>query len=167
MINVIPGKRYRFRLLSLACEPNYVFSIDGHDMTVIEADGVNTQPLVVDSVRIFTGQRYSVVLEATQAIDNYWIRANPNFGHTGFENGINSAILRYVGASVEEPSTALTKSAKPLKETDLHPLDPMPVVRSCKVHMMESDSGLTHWYPSLANPSMEVLTWPSIWCSAS
>ena len=45
-INVEHGKRYRFRLISLACEPNFTFSIDGHNMTIIEADGQLTEPLV-------------------------------------------------------------------------------------------------------------------------
>ncbi|KAI0692982.1 phenoloxidase [Cerioporus squamosus] len=126
VITVSPGKRYRFRLVSLSCDPNFVFSIDGHDLTIIEADSVNTQPLVVDSIQIFAGQRYSFVLEANQSVDNYWIRANPNIGNTGFAGGINSAILRYEGAPETEP-TSLSLSTKPLKETELHPLTPMPV----------------------------------------
>ena len=128
VISVSPGKRYRFRLVSLSCDPNYVFSIDGHSMTVIEADSVNTEPLVVDSIQIFSGQRYSFVLEADQPVSNYWIRANPNTGTIGFLNGVNSAILRYEGAPPVEP-TSLDISAKRLKETDLRPLRPMPVVR--------------------------------------
>ncbi|TFK16418.1 Cupredoxin [Coprinopsis marcescibilis] len=32
VINVRRGRRYRFRLVSLSCSPNYVFSIDGHTM---------------------------------------------------------------------------------------------------------------------------------------
>jgi len=55
VIKVEPGKRYRFRLISLSCDPNYVFSIDGHSFTIIEVDGVNTKPLEVDSIRIFAG----------------------------------------------------------------------------------------------------------------
>lgn len=31
-------------------------------MTIIEADSVNTQPLVVDSIQIFAAQRYSFVV---------------------------------------------------------------------------------------------------------
>ena len=46
-------------------------SIDGHNMTIIEADGVETDPLTVDSFAIFASQRYSVVLTADQPIDNY------------------------------------------------------------------------------------------------
>ena len=54
--------RYRFRLVSISCDPNFIFAIDGHNMTVIEADGVNTQPKLVDSIQIFAGQRYSFVV---------------------------------------------------------------------------------------------------------
>ena len=54
--------RYRFRLISLSCDPNYVFSIDGHDLTVIEADGIETQPVTVNAVQIFSAQRYSFVV---------------------------------------------------------------------------------------------------------
>ena len=53
---------YRIRLLSMACNPNYIFSIDGHNMTIIEVDGVNHEPLPVDSLQIFTAQRYSFIV---------------------------------------------------------------------------------------------------------
>ena len=40
-------------------------------MTVIEADGVETNPHTVDSFEIFPSQRYSVVVHADQPVDNY------------------------------------------------------------------------------------------------
>ena len=63
----------------MSCDPSFAFSIDGHQFTVIEVEGTNVQPLVVDSLEIFagmlaetilaslligflTGQRYSVVV---------------------------------------------------------------------------------------------------------
>nr|AAB63444.1 phenoloxidase [Trametes sp. I-62] len=127
VINVTQGKRYRFRLVSLSCDPNHTFSIDGHNMTIIEVDSVNSQPLVVDSIQIFAAQRYSFVLNANQAVDNYWVRANPSFGNVGFSGGINSAILRYAGAPAIEPTTNQTTSVIPLNEVNLHPLAPTPV----------------------------------------
>jgi iron transport multicopper oxidase len=48
---------YRFRLISISCQPHFNFSIDGHQMTVIEAEGTNVQPLVVDNIQIFVGTR--------------------------------------------------------------------------------------------------------------
>ncbi|KDQ29908.1 multi-copper oxidase superfamily [Pleurotus ostreatus PC15] len=122
LIRVLWGIKYRFRLVSLSCDPNYTFSIDGHKMTIIEVDGVNTKPLEVDSIQIFAGQRYSFVLHANQRIANYWIRANPNLGTRGFEGGLNSAILRYYGAPNQDPTTTEGTSTNPLIETNLVPL---------------------------------------------
>ena len=56
------------RLVSVSCDPNFRFSIDRHDMVVIEADGENVQPRNVDSITIFAGQRYSFIVRLTAAI---------------------------------------------------------------------------------------------------
>ncbi|KAF9038528.1 laccase [Panaeolus papilionaceus] len=124
VLQVEPGKRYRLRLISMSCDPNFNFSIDGHNLTIIEVDGENVRPLVVDSLQIFAGQRYSVILEANQAVDNYWIRAEPNLnrGTQGFDGGINSAILRYSDAAAADPTSTDPQSTNPLNEVNLHPL---------------------------------------------
>jgi iron transport multicopper oxidase len=57
VIAVKQGVRYRFRLVNMSCHPDYVFSIDGHAFTVIEVDGATHKPYVVDSLRIFAGER--------------------------------------------------------------------------------------------------------------
>ncbi|KIL62869.1 multicopper oxidase [Amanita muscaria Koide BX008] len=122
VINVQPNKRYRMRLVSISCDPNYIFSIDNHTMTVIEADGVSTNPVTVNAIQIFVGQRYSFVLTTNQPVNNYWIRANPNVGTTGFANGLNSAILRYAGAPLADPTTNQSTTTNLLAETSLSPL---------------------------------------------
>ncbi|KIL65095.1 multicopper oxidase [Amanita muscaria Koide BX008] len=122
VVNVKGGLRYRFRLFSLACGPNYVFSIDSHKLTVIEAEGNNVHQVKVDSIQIFAGQRYSFILHADQPASNYWVRAQPNKGQQGFQNGINSAIMRYVGAPTQDPTTSQSSNPTLLKETDLHSL---------------------------------------------
>jgi iron transport multicopper oxidase len=55
VVNVQKGKRYRFRLISMSCDPNFHFSIDGHDLTVIEADSLPTQPHTVNNIQILAG----------------------------------------------------------------------------------------------------------------
>ncbi|KAG2127516.1 laccase, partial [Suillus clintonianus] len=122
VVNVEYGKRYRLRIIGMSCVPNFIFSIDGHDLTVIEADGQLTEPLLVDSVQILAGQRYSAVLNANQPVDNYWIRAFPNTPNSTFYGGQNMAILRYQGAPIAEPTTNQTTSTMPLLETNLHAL---------------------------------------------
>lgn len=128
VVSVTQGKRYRMRLIALSCDPFYTFSIDGHGMTVIEADGINTQPLIVNNITIFAGQRYSFILNANQTVGNYWIRAEPRAGIDGgipgYAGGINSAILRYTGAPVADPTTSIWSgtSVIPLEEGNLVPL---------------------------------------------
>ncbi|TFK21956.1 laccase 9 [Coprinopsis marcescibilis] len=126
VVNVVPGKRYRFRLVSMSCDPGYKFSIDNHDLTIIEADGHLTLPLKVQEIEILTGQRYSFILEANQPPDNYWIRARPDSGYAHLgrysSGGINSAILRYAGAAPLEPKSSAFKNPVQLREEDLHPL---------------------------------------------
>jgi iron transport multicopper oxidase len=90
--------------------------------TIIEVDGINVQPLTVDSIQIFAGQRYSFVLTTNQPVANYWIRANPNLGTRGFAGGLNSAILRYSGAPDADPTSTQTPNSNPLVEANLHPL---------------------------------------------
>ncbi|KAI0035616.1 laccase [Vararia minispora EC-137] len=126
VITVKSGKRYRFRIVSLSCDPNFTFSIDNHTMTIIESDGVSTQPLQVDSLVIYAGQRYSAVVSADQAVGNYWVRALPNINGASYTNGQNSAILRYSGAATADPTTS-EASSSPLVENNLHPLVSTPV----------------------------------------
>ncbi|KAG1753254.1 laccase [Suillus lakei] len=120
VVSIEYGKRYRLRLIAMSCDPNFMFSIDNHNLTVIEADGELTEPLLVDSLQILAGQRYSVVLIANQPVDNYWIRALPNTPNSDFNGGQSSAILRYSGAPVAEPTTNQTQSTMRLVETNLH-----------------------------------------------
>ncbi|KAF8159243.1 laccase [Crassisporium funariophilum] len=131
IINVECNKRYRLRIVALSCDNSFLFSIAAHKLLIIEADGENTAPLQVDSLQIFAGQRYSVVVSADQEVGNYWVRAQPNVGRgtQGFEGGINSAILRYAGAPPTNPSPPATASPalRPLVEHDLRALGAGPV----------------------------------------
>ncbi|KAG0704573.1 laccase [Suillus ampliporus] len=122
VVNVEYGKRYRLRLIGMSCNPSFNFSIDGHNLTVIEADGILTEPLLVDSLQIFAGQRYSVILAADKPVNNYWLRALPSTVNSTFNGGLNSAILRYEGAPAEDPTTNNSNSTMPMLETNLHAL---------------------------------------------
>ncbi|TFL05395.1 laccase [Pterulicium gracile] len=134
IVNVEYGKRYRLRIIQMACDADMIFSIDGHAFDIIEVEGTPTRPLTVDRLHIFSGQRYSAVLHANQPPDNYYIRALPFPGRVltwNYERGANSAILRYKGALDREPSAISDEgqisSTRPFREKDLVPLDPIPV----------------------------------------
>ncbi|GAW08671.1 laccase 2 [Lentinula edodes] len=127
VINVEHGKRYRFRLIDMSFDAFHGFSIDNHNLTIIEVDGINTLPHTVNFIEIYPAQRYSFVLNANRPISNYRIRAlsNTGVGAHNFTNGVNSAILRYVGAPEEEPQTSqpLSSDVMIFREGDLHPLE--------------------------------------------
>lgn len=122
VVPVEHGKRYRFRIVGASCDPWFNFTIDGHPMTVIETDGIETEPLVVDSLAVFAGQRYSVVVTANQTVGNYWIRALSNHPNQTFDGGQSSAILRYAGAPEQDPTTEQGPYLRPYDESNVHPL---------------------------------------------
>ncbi|KAF9446151.1 multicopper oxidase [Macrolepiota fuliginosa MF-IS2] len=126
VVSIDQGKRYRLRLVSISCDPDFVFSIDGHDLTVIEVEGTRVQPYTVNTIQLLAGQRYDVVLNANQTVDNYWIRALPNSGNRNlnstFDNGVNSAILRYSGAASTDPTSTRQSVQNKLSEANLHPV---------------------------------------------
>ncbi|KAJ2765825.1 ferroxidase fet3 [Coemansia nantahalensis] len=71
-LNFEPDKTYRIRLLNIGSAFMFRFSIGGHEMYIIEADGVATEMQKVDSVVLGVAQRVSVLVRALPAADaNY------------------------------------------------------------------------------------------------
>lgn len=102
----------------MACKPNYVFSIDGHNLTVIEVDGNYVEPYTVDSIQVHAAQRYSFILHAHQHVGNYWVHAVPNQPI----EASTRAILRYTGAPAQLPRDKPTSGQNALNETLLRSL---------------------------------------------
>jgi hypothetical protein len=50
------------------------FSIDSHNLTVIASDGAPFEPIEVESVNVFPGQRFDIIVHTDQSIGNYWMR---------------------------------------------------------------------------------------------
>ncbi|KXS09097.1 multicopper oxidase [Gonapodya prolifera JEL478] len=112
VLNFTPGKTYRLRLINEGAMAPFEFSIDNHVMTVIESDGVYTNPTVVDNVRILPSQRYSVLVTANQRVSNYFIRATMDVAMWAPApvdlNGLNpnvTGIVRYAGAPARTPTS--------------------------------------------------------------
>jgi iron transport multicopper oxidase len=142
IITVEPGKRYRMRVIQMACYTAFDYSIDGHTLTVIEADSILTEPYEVDSIYVFAGQRYSHILDTRDTRpDAYWIRAQPerlvytylireesgaNYTIPYWGNNTNVAVLRYTNSPNLFPTTPadvnVPISTQPLLESELRPL---------------------------------------------
>ncbi|TFK37385.1 laccase-4 [Crucibulum laeve] len=125
-INVVSGKKYRFRVINISAYSGFIFSIESHSLSIIEVDGINHRPLTVGGLAIYAGQRYSVVLNANQPIRNYWVRAPMELQHSN--NNLTCptvdtenvyAVLHYQGASSSEPTTKAKVSASNLLQEHL------------------------------------------------
>ncbi|KAI9344834.1 Cupredoxin [Zopfochytrium polystomum] len=123
---VVFGKRYLLRIINMSGEAAFTFSIDGHNLTVVEADGVYTVPTVVDQFPITAGQRYSVILNANAKVSNYWIRADLDeqlyFPAPIDLNGLvpyARSILRYKGAAKTNPTTKAAQNPTVLNPFNL------------------------------------------------
>lgn len=96
VITVIPGKTYRLRISSLTALSALSFQIEGHNMTVVEADGHNVEPFVVQNLFIYSGETYSVLIKADQnPTRNYWATTNIVSRNATFTTPPGLAILNY------------------------------------------------------------------------
>lgn len=70
-----PGTAMRLRLINHSSYLSYWFSIDSHPLTIVEIDGVEVEPIVSQGVHVNIGQRYSVIIHATEKVGDYTIRS--------------------------------------------------------------------------------------------
>ncbi|KAJ2839596.1 hypothetical protein J3B01_000573 [Coemansia erecta] len=67
-IRFSPGRRYRLRVVSMSFTYWFKVRLPGHNMQVIEADGIYSQPFAVDGLDMCPGQRYSVIITAHDSL---------------------------------------------------------------------------------------------------
>lgn len=73
--SIKPGTTMRLRLINHSSYLSYWFSIDRHPLTIVEIDGVDVEPIVSQGVHVNIGQRYSVIISATEKVGDYTIRS--------------------------------------------------------------------------------------------
>ncbi|QRW12867.1 Multicopper oxidase [Ceratobasidium sp. AG-Ba] len=123
VISVEQGKRYRFRVVNNGALGYYTFQIDGHPLKIIEADGLAHEPLIVNSLDIHPGERYSIVVEANQTVGNYWIRAPITARRSSStpHNNVFAQLIRVL-APTNDPTTSQT-SGTTLDISNLRPVE--------------------------------------------
>ncbi len=77
VFTVQKGGRYRFRVICTSMTYGFRISIDGHMLNIISSDGHDVVTKTVESVVVFSGERYDFYITADdpQGVGNYWIRA--------------------------------------------------------------------------------------------
>ena len=124
------GKQYRFRLMNAASLSMIRFELEGHQMTIIEADGTPVEPRKVDFITVKAAQRYSVLISMNREPDAYKFRADLTMDMFMYDNPAlianQSATLYYDGVSLNTSTTKLVQrnSSESVSETDLRPLFP-------------------------------------------
>lgn len=63
-ISVEPGKTYYFRLTNIGAFSSQYFWIEGHNMTIIQVDGVYTEPAEAEMIYVTAAQRYGFLVTA-------------------------------------------------------------------------------------------------------
>ncbi|UZO16266.1 uncharacterized protein OCT59_007655 [Rhizophagus irregularis] len=97
----VSNKRYRLRIINTSAFSAFFFSIDKHEMEVIEVEGSYTKRNKIHRLPINVAQRYSVIVTANQPVDNYIMRSE--FQKTCMPDdakklSIVKAIVHYDGA---------------------------------------------------------------------
>ncbi|PKA58076.1 L-ascorbate oxidase [Apostasia shenzhenica] len=94
VITMIPGKIYRLRIISVSSLSAFNLELEGHNMTIVEADGSYVNPVAVKNLNIYSGESYSVLIKADQDPSrNYWVALNVVSRKPGTPTG--TAILNY------------------------------------------------------------------------
>lgn len=76
VFTVSHGNVYRFRFIGATSFYSYRVSIDEHKLIVVATDGEWIEPVTVDYLMVFSGERYDVLVQADQTSkDNFIIRA--------------------------------------------------------------------------------------------
>jgi len=68
-VGIEAGKTYLFRLANVGAFAGQYFWIEGHELKVVEVDGVYTEGIATDLIYLSAAQRYSVLVTAKNTSD--------------------------------------------------------------------------------------------------
>ncbi|KAJ1719225.1 ferroxidase fet3, partial [Coemansia biformis] len=116
-IKFVPGKRYRFRLVSMSITEWFKFRIPGHKLDIIETDGIRSKPHAVDGLDIGPGQRYSVIVTAHDSAKfNFVYNVTLYANFVPLIKGLNP---RYYYGLIEYRKGAEVKRLPPVDDSEL------------------------------------------------
>lgn len=118
-----PNLRYRLRLINMATLTDFIFSVDEHVLSVVEADGTSLQPVDVHRVPLSVAQRYSVIINTNQTSGSYNVRAEMQaICYKLSNNNLNNLVLATLtyGAAPTTPTSSDWSDAYPELCMDLN-----------------------------------------------
>ncbi|SQD78218.1 copper resistance system multicopper oxidase [Moritella yayanosii] len=93
-----PGERVRLRFINGASNSFYDVRIPGLALTVVQADGINVEPVTVDEFRFGPGETYDIIVEPSA--DTYTLFAQ-SMDRTGYARG---TLTTQAGLSTDVPA---------------------------------------------------------------
>lgn len=136
-----------------------IFSIDEHQMWVYEVDGEYIEPQLVDTVKSYAGERYSVMIKLDKKPKDYTIRV----ADSGLTQVISSfAALRYKGGSESGETQGLinyggqnTSAVVTLDRDHLPPFPPnSPAAHSDAQHVLHTHRWFSPWQYTMSGGGM-------------
>ena len=129
-----PGKTYRLRIVNMASLAMFYFWIEGHQMEIIEVDGVDTQAFPVDHISVSVAQRVSVLVKArSDAEPKNWrinVAADPDMYDNvpdDLQMNVTSTISYGEGLEWGDDGRASLDELDVFDETQLVPVEQIPL----------------------------------------
>lgn len=122
-------KTYLMRFINIGGFVGTYVEIDGHDMTIVEMDGIYTDPKKVDRLYMTVAQRYAVLVTMKDSTDkNYAISATLDtamFDH--FPSTTNPDVFGFLVYDSKKslPTPTPLRNYDVIDDTTLDPLDHM------------------------------------------
>ena len=137
------GESHRIRLVNGAIDTHFKFMIDDHNLTVIAMDLVPIVPYTTTVLSIGMGQRYDIIVNASETSGNYWMRAIPQTACSDNDNANNiKGIVKYDSSNSTEPSTSAYTYTDSCDDEDVSDLVPY-LSKDVSTDSVEDDFAVT------------------------
>lgn len=128
-VSIKPNKTYLFRLTNVGAFAGQYFWIEGHNMSIVEVDGIYTEPMTTNMIYLTAAQRYSFLVNTTND-------TTTNFAMIGsmdtdlfddLPDTLNYNVTGYLvyNETADLPEPALLDAFEPLDDLTLVPQDGM------------------------------------------
>jgi FtsP/CotA-like multicopper oxidase with cupredoxin domain len=138
------GTSYRIRLVNGAADTHFKFTIDNHTMEVIAIDFVPIEPFSTTTLSIGMGQRYDIIVNASESSGDYWMRAIVQESCSDNDNYDNiKGIIRYDSSSTSDPTTSAYNYTDSCDDEDMSDLVPYLALSASSSYSVEDDFEVT------------------------
>jgi CopA family copper-resistance protein len=147
-----PGERVRLRFINAASMTFYDVRIPGLTMTVVQADGQNVQPIVVDELRMGVAETYDVIVEPIE--DRAYTVFAETVDRSGYARGTlapRPGMSAEIPARRSRPLRTMEDMGMKMEGMDMGGMD-MP---GMKMPGMNPSGDMANVNPSDDNPHME------------